>query len=260
MIDHTFSICAYKKSEFLEECIISLKNQTVKSNIIMCTSTRNSYIEDLARKYEIPLFVREGKSNIKDDWNFAYNSANTTWVTLAHQDDKYDEHYEEEFQNCIKENADSIAFLTDYKPIKNGIVGNRDINSKIRRFLRSPLKIRLFSNTSFWKRNILSLGNTICCPSVSYNKNILGDSFFTSSLSFNIDWDTFLKFSRIKGRLAYVDKPLTFYRIHNSSTSKEFILNNNRVSEDFIMFRKFWPAFLTKFLMIFYKKAYKTYD
>ena len=35
--NHTFAICAYKESQYLEECIKSLQNQTVKSNIIMAT-------------------------------------------------------------------------------------------------------------------------------------------------------------------------------------------------------------------------------
>ena len=38
--NHTFVICAYKESKYLEECIKSLINQTVKSNIIMTTSTQ----------------------------------------------------------------------------------------------------------------------------------------------------------------------------------------------------------------------------
>ena len=47
---HTFVICAYKESAYLEECILSLKQQTVKSNIIMITSTPNNYIRDTRRK------------------------------------------------------------------------------------------------------------------------------------------------------------------------------------------------------------------
>ena len=39
-----FAIWVYKESPYLEECILSLKNQTVKSNIIMATSTPNEWI------------------------------------------------------------------------------------------------------------------------------------------------------------------------------------------------------------------------
>ena len=52
---HTFVICAYKESPFLEECILSLKKQKLTSNIIMITSTPNSFISELAEKYHIPL-------------------------------------------------------------------------------------------------------------------------------------------------------------------------------------------------------------
>ena len=33
--NHTFAICAYKESPYLEECIQSLMNQTVKSDILI---------------------------------------------------------------------------------------------------------------------------------------------------------------------------------------------------------------------------------
>ena len=55
--DHTFVVCAYKESMYLEECILSLKRQSVKSNIIMVTSTENDFIKDIAQKYHIELFV-----------------------------------------------------------------------------------------------------------------------------------------------------------------------------------------------------------
>ena len=52
---HTFAICAYKESSFLEECIKSLKNQSIQSEIFIITSTPNSYIDRTAEKYGIPV-------------------------------------------------------------------------------------------------------------------------------------------------------------------------------------------------------------
>ena len=54
--NHTFIICAYKESQYLEECIKSVKKQTVKSNVILSTSTPNKYIEQLSQKYNIKMF------------------------------------------------------------------------------------------------------------------------------------------------------------------------------------------------------------
>ena len=259
--DHTFVICAYKESEFLEKCIRSIKRQTVKSNILMTTSTPNEFIKGLALKYNIPLTVREGESNIKDDWNFAYDAAETKWVTVAHQDDLYSKRYVEAMVRTLgKFSSDPIAFVSDYRPVdENGRIYT-NINSKTRRLLRAPLKAQKLAGNKMVKRMVLSLGNSICCPAVTYNRERLGDSFFTSDMSFNIDWDTFRKMAEEKGSWAYADLPLTFYRIHSGATSKEFIDNHHREEEDAAMFRKFWPEPVVKLLMKFYVKAYDAYN
>jgi len=257
--DHTFAICAYKESEYLENCITSLLKQCLKSKIIMCTSTPNDYIKGLADKYNIQLYVRDGASDIKDDWNFAYNTADTKWVTIAHQDDMYNEYYSLYLRQKVDRRDNVIAFFTDYMPIKDGKIGKRDINSKIRRFLRIPMKSNRLAGKKFFKRAILALGNSICCPTVTYNKSILGPDVFTSELKFNIDWDTFYKLAGMDGAFAYVDRPLGYYRVHDGSTSKEFIVNNTRQLDDEYMFRKFWPNWVVKIIMKFYKKAYNTY-
>lgn len=257
--DHTFAICAYKESEYLEDCIISLKKQVMKSNIIMCTSTPNEHIRGLALKYGISLYIRDGASDIRDDWNYAYNTADTRWVTVAHQDDCYNEFYTFHLRKKVESMDNVVAFFSDYKPIKDGRVGKRDINSRIRRFLRTPMKSRHLAYLKSFKRGILAFGNSICCPTVTYNKEKLGDNVFTSELKFNIDWDTFYKLAGVDGAFAYVDKPLGYYRVHDGATSKEFIVNNTRQADDEYMFRKFWPGWMAKFLMKFYKKAYDTY-
>lgn len=258
-ITHTFAICAYKESPYLEECIRSLMKQTVRTNILIATSTPNELIRSLAGKYDLPLYIREGKSDIRDDWNFAYNQADTEWVTIAHQDDRYHERYAECLLQKVGSVDNAIAFVSDYLPIKNGQIGPRDINSKIRHFLRTPIKSDRRAASRFWKRRILCLGNSICCPAVSYNKNRLGESFFTSELKFNIDWDTFLKLADMDGAFTYVDEPLTYYRVHDGATSKEFIADHRREADDKVMFRKFWPKWMIGIIMFFYKRAYDTY-
>ena len=54
---HVFAVCAYKDSPYLEQCIRSLKAQTVPSHIIICTSTPSSYIDRLAWKYGLQVYV-----------------------------------------------------------------------------------------------------------------------------------------------------------------------------------------------------------
>lgn len=257
---HTFAICAYKESPYLEACIKSLKNQTLKTRLIICTSTPNDYIKKLADKYDIPLFIREGKSGIKEDWNFAYNSAATRYVTVAHQDDTYHPHYARLVARLVKKRGDDFSMAyTGYRPLKNGRE-TTDINCRIRAILRSPMKVKLFSELRFMRKATLCLGNSICCPSVMYNKERLGADIFTSDMSFNIDWDTFLKLAEMDAPFLYTNKVLTYYRIHDGATSKEFIDNDNRKKEDAKMFGKFWGSAVTKLIMKFYVKAYDTYN
>ena len=61
MMSHTFAICAYKDSPYLDACIHSLKRQSVKSKIILCTSTPSPFLEAMAKIHDIPLYVRDGK-------------------------------------------------------------------------------------------------------------------------------------------------------------------------------------------------------
>ena len=49
-INHLLVLCAYKESEYLEECLLSLLNQTVKTDIVICTSTPNDFIDKIAAK------------------------------------------------------------------------------------------------------------------------------------------------------------------------------------------------------------------
>lgn len=257
---HCFAVCAYKDSPYLETCIQSLKAQTWKSGIILCTSTPSPYIQGLADKYELPYFIRRGESDIQEDWNFAYHQAEADYVTIAHQDDEYDPHYVQALMRAALKYDDISLFISDYMPIKHGKVGPRDMNSRIRRFLRTPLKVSFLADKKIVKKAILCMGNSICCPAVTYHKAILGDRIFTSEYKYNLDWDTFYKYACLPGRFAYEDQPLTHYRVHDGATSKEFIEDNRRVADDISMFRKFWPAWVVRLIMVFYKAAYKTYD
>ena len=120
MDDHTWVVCAYKESKYLEECIESILNQTVKSNVIISTSTPNDYIKKLAKKYKIKLVINKGEKGIGQDWNYGVSQTETKYVTVAHQDDVYNENYLEEIKKYIDRKNGFIIAFTDYREIKNG--------------------------------------------------------------------------------------------------------------------------------------------
>ena len=151
MKNHTFVICAYKESPYLEESILSLKNQTVKSNIIMATSTPNEWIQSLAEKYEIPLYINTGDSGIAQDWNFAYRQAKTDYVTIAHQDDTYEPDYLKMVMKGLKKAKDPIIAFTDYGELRDGQKVRKSTLLTIKRILLLPIRARAFQNVKFFK-------------------------------------------------------------------------------------------------------------
>ena len=254
--NHTFVICAYKESEYLEECINSVLNQTVKSNVIMSTSTPNDFIKGLAEKYNIQLFINTGDKGIGQDWNFGISNVKTDYVTVAHQDDIYKPTYLEEIVNQIEKGKDFVIAFTDYREIKNGEEIKLTKNLKIKKILLFPLKF--FRKSKFIRRRSLSLGSAICCPSVTVNKKVTGENPYRTELKCDLDWDTWDKYSTYKEGFLYISKELMCHRIHEESETSNLIQNNTRLEEDLLMLERYWPKPIAKFIMKFYKNAIKT--
>lgn len=254
--NHTFVICAYKQSQYLEECIKSILNQKVKSNIIITTSTPNDYIKNIASAYSLPLYVNDGEKGIGQDWNFGISKTNTDYVTIAHQDDIYNENYLEEIVKRIEEKKDFVIAFGNYEEIKNDEVIALTNNLKIKRILQRPL---IKHGEKNWAKMFsLKFGSSICCPCVTINIKIAGKQPFITELKCDLDWDTWLALSKKDGGFLYINKNLMKHRIHEESETSNLIDNNIRLYEDYEMLKKLWPKPIAKMIMFFYKNAIKT--
>lgn len=137
---HTFVISAYKESQFLEECIKSLKCQSEQSEIIMITSTPNDYVDEMSKKYNIPLYINKGDRGIVQDWNFAYKQCNTPYITIAHQDDIYFKNYTKMAVGMLEHSRNPLIFFTDYCEIRNNKLIKNNALLRIKRLLLFPLR------------------------------------------------------------------------------------------------------------------------
>ncbi|MCI8640680.1 MAG: glycosyltransferase family 2 protein [Clostridia bacterium] len=254
--NHTFVVCAYKESPYLKECIKSLLNQKVKSNIIISTSTPNEYIKNIAESYNLELYINDGEKGIGQDWNYGISQIKTDYVTIAHQDDIYKENYLEEIVNNIENGIDFIIAFTDYREIKNGKEIPLTKNLKIKKSLLLPF--RKFRKSKFIKRMSLSLGSAICCPSVTINTKIAGKKPYKTELQCDLDWDTWEEMTKYNANFLYIPKELMQHRIHENSETSNLIENNIRLDEDLLMLKRFWPKPIANFIMKFYKKAVDT--
>lgn len=249
---HTFVVCAYGESAFLESCIRSLRSQTVSSNIIIATSTPNGHISAVAEKYDLPIHVNTGEAGITGDWNFGLSLCSTPFATIAHQDDVYEPEFTKRVIGKLQGFKRPLIAFTDYYEIKNDTRIDKSGVLKIKRLMN--LGFKLFPRWKFARRRVLSLGNSICCPAVTYAKEVYDGFKFDKNFRFACDWDAWERISREKGAFVYISESLMGHRIHEDSETSRIMADNNRVKEEYAMFRRFWCEFIAKKLSGAYAK------
>lgn len=270
-MEHTFVISAYKESQYLEECIESLKNQTVPSEIILSTSTPSQYLEQLCLKYAIKYCVRDGQPGIAADWNYALSCADTPYVTIAHQDDIYEKEYtkyilEAAHEREKDESEPGIIIFTDYSELVDGVKYINRTNLRIKRILLWPLKRKKCQSSQFWRRHALWLGNAISCPTITYHVPVVEkymkeekrEELFRQHFRSNLDWEVTEWLSKKKGAFVYVPRVLIAHRIHAQSETTMTIQDNMRGNEDYEMFVKFWPKWIAKLVTRVYSQSEKS--
>lgn len=253
--DHTFAICAYKESQYLEECICSVLNQNIRSNILIATATPNEHITMLADKYNIPLYVRKGQGEIAKDWNFALKCAKTELVTVTHQDDIYCENYLQDVLKCINKSKKPLIIFGDYGEIRGTEIITDNKLLRIKKLMLFPLRVKALWTSRFVRRRILSFGSAICCPSVTFVKPNLPNIIFKSGYQSDLDWQAWESISKISGSFVYCNKVIMMHRIHEESATTKIIASSNRTKEDFDMYCKFWPRWISESLVRFYAKS-----
>lgn len=257
-LTHTFAVCAYQESPYLEACVLSLMKQTKRTNIVIVTSTPNSHIQGVAVKYGIPLYVNNGEAGITQDWNFAYHKAKTDLVTIAHQDDIYLPCYAEKVIAGMEKKLHPLILFTDYAELREGKVTRENRLLKIKRLMLAPLSVSWLQDIRFVRRRILSLGCPICCPAVTFRKENLPDKVFSPGFRSAEDWEAWEKLSRIKGSFIYLPEIGMYHRIHKDSETTAILQEHARVKEDYEMFCKFWPRPIAKWLTRCYSNSEKS--
>lgn len=257
-VTHTFVVLAYKESKYLETCIKSVINQTKKTNVIIFTTTPNSHIENLAKKYHLPLKTGTHKS-IGGDFDSAIESADTTLVTIAHQDDFYNPEYAAQITRAFIESKQPVQIIfSDYYEIRGTKNQYHNANLMIKRLLLTPLKIRAFSSCKWAKRAVLKYGNAISCPAVTFNKEVVKLPLFECNMVCNVDWQAWEKLSRKKGSFIFVQRRLMGHRIHEESETTKTLSLDQRSKEDYIVYSRFWPQKIAKLLTKLYKQSEKS--
>lgn len=257
-MDHTFVIPAYKDSPHLESCIRALKEQNVPTNILIATSTPSAYIQSIAAKYAIPYYVSNQPGGIGNDWNFAIEKASTRYVTIAHQDDLYECSYTKEIFKAIhhNQNAKPLIAFCNYIDVVNGQERKTSLNAVVKNLLLFPFWIKSAISSKLVKKAILSIGDPICCPSVTIDRVNTGDMRFPEDYSCVLDWVAWLKLAQTEGSFIFVNKKLVKHRIHIESETTNQIRNGKRQQEELEILSGIWGKPIAKLLSKFYAKGY----
>lgn len=257
---HTFAILAYKESAHLQACIDSLKKQSIASEIILCTSTPSAFLSDMAAKNNLSLFVNPMRDGIAADWNFALSKAVTKYVTLAHQDDLYFPNYAAEIIAAAERRPDTLIAFSNYDEIvcKNNetCIRKKSLNFAVKKLMLWAgfgAQGHKFKN----KQRLLSFGNPIGCPTVTFNKGQIGDFQFDRNFGINMDWKAWLDLARKDGSFAWVKKTLMSHRIYSESETSRGLAENRRQNEDQKIFTMLWPSYFAIMLTKIYSLSYK---
>ena len=112
--------------------------------------------------------------------------------------------------------------------------------------------MRLLPNSVSARRMTLAFGDPICCPSVTYVRELIMNHPFRKGLLASLDWQQWEELSKEKGSFVYSNKPLICHRIHEESETSRVIHSFSRADEDYQMFLKFWPKPMAKALTKLY--------
>lgn len=270
-MEHTFVISAYKESPYLEECIQSLKNQTISSIILLATSTPSEYLEKICEKYQIQYHVRDGVPGIAPDWNYALSVSKTPYVTIAHQDDVYEPEYASRIMEILRTYKNRtkccpLIISTDYSELVGGKKDPNRRNLKVKKILLKPLKKIHNQSKKIWKRHALHLGNAVSCPTITYHMEYIQEllrkegknQLFFEHFRSNLDWEALEWLSRKEGSFIYIPEVLVAHRIHEDSETTAVIHDNQRSQEDYEMLRKFWPKWIAKQILKVYSISEKS--
>lgn len=259
---HCFAVAAYGESKYLPYLLNSLKAQSVDSKVIICTSTPNKFITACSAKFGYPVYVRNGRHGLKDDWNFAYEEGSklAPLVTIAHQDDLYFPDYTKALLHAYKRFPDMSVFCCHYDTIDgegNTIDGSSE---RVKQLLRLRLRNHEKSDRTDVKMSALKYGNGIGCPTCTYNVNYCPVPLFRNDYKFVIDWATLIRLAGESGRFICLEKSLMAYRVHEGAETMKNIENNNREKEEAEIFGQMHSEPVKRLLMHFYKKAYGAYE
>lgn len=121
MIDNlTIAIPVFERTEFFEEALYSLLNQTVKCKVIVVdNNSSHTFFQEICGKFKVDYFKNSSNIGMFPNWNKCFELAKTEFVMILGDDDILDLNYVSIFQASLKDNPDIDIFFSDFELLDN---------------------------------------------------------------------------------------------------------------------------------------------
>ena len=207
MVDVSIIIPAYNVSKYIEKCLNSLINQTLKNvEIIVINDGSTDNTLDIIKSFKderikiIDLKVNKGIGNAR---NLGIKKAKGKYIGFVDSDDYVDKKmFETMYNKAIKEDLD-LVICDFYKVIEN-------TKEKIK------IDIPNFENTNIYKNPKLLLDIELCPWNKLYKSKLIKNTTFPTSLKYE---DVPFVFKALKNakNIGKVNKYFNYYIVHDKS-------------------------------------------
>lgn len=258
---HAFVVAAYGHSPHLEACLRSLDAQTLRSPVIISTSTPFAGLDQLAGRHGARLQVHADRGGIGADWNAALTAASGTLVTIVHQDDVYLPGFAATVVAAHAQHPDAALSFCGAREIFGD---DRPRRGRLNQWVKAALVGAASLGTdciggSLRKRVLLGFGNPILCAGVTFNRGVAPDFRFRCDLRTNMDWLAWIELAR-QHPLLRIREELLLRRVHAASETQHCIQDGSREREDRLVFEQLWPRPVAQALLGLYRFSYPAYS
>lgn len=253
---HAFVVPAFGCSPFLDACLRSLNRQTLRTRVVVTTSTPSRFIDDIALANKTSVIVNPVCGGIASDWNFALTSTDARYVTLAHQDDLYAADFVARSLAAFDSLQGSLCF-TGQEQIDDA---GRPCMSRLSLVKRLLARLTIGGRTRPSPRQLrafLAFGNPLPCSSVTLDRHHLPDFSFSAAYQSNLDWDAWLRLVDQGVVFLSVAAPLVQRRHNDQTATAGLIASGRRKVEDLMMFRRIWPSPIAEAIAAVYRIGYR---
>ena len=210
-------MASYNYASIIGEAIESVINQTYKDwelIIIDDGSTDNSV--EVIKKYlndnRIKLYINEKNLGLAKTVRKGIQYSTSDWIAFLESDDKF-------FPNALEEKIKAISKNADIIFTNLELIGNENLKLLyLQHFENIKTYWKLLINTGFVENFAQYISNVNLIPTFSVvmvKKNLLTKCKFNSLCKSSLDYFLWAQLSLYK--VYYIDKKLTYWRLHDDS-------------------------------------------